>query len=86
MHEERCVIVFLHAEKKAPTDIHWHLLNVYRDQTVSVSTVRQWVVKYCEAVGHLCGSRYLQAWHAGSVITGENVYLMVVTMLKKSVL
>ena len=28
----------------APTDIHWCLLNVYGDQTVDVSTVRQWVV------------------------------------------
>ena len=33
----------LHAEKIAPNDIHRRLLNVYGDQTVDVSTVRQWV-------------------------------------------
>jgi len=34
---------FLHAEKVAPSDINWCLLNIYGDQTVDVSTVRQWV-------------------------------------------
>ena len=29
-------------KKMAPTDIHWHLLNVY----VNVSTVREWVVSF----------------------------------------
>ena len=29
-------------KKTAPTDTHQHLLNVYGDQTVDVSTVRQW--------------------------------------------
>jgi len=28
----------------APIDIHWCLLNIYVDQTVDVSTVRQWAV------------------------------------------
>jgi hypothetical protein len=42
--KQRCVTEFLHAEEIAPTDIHQHLLNVYRDQTVDVSTVRWWVV------------------------------------------
>ena len=37
---------FLHAEKIAPSDIHRCLLNVYRDQTVDVSTVRQWVARF----------------------------------------
>ena len=41
--KQRCITEFLHAEKVAFTDIHQHLLNVYRDQTVNVSTVRQWV-------------------------------------------
>ena len=41
--KQRCVIEFLHVEKIAPSDIHRRLLNVYGDQTVDVSTVRQWV-------------------------------------------
>ena len=41
-----CVTEFLHVEKMAPTDIHWCLLNVCRDQTVDVSTVRLWVVRF----------------------------------------
>ena len=43
--EQRCVIEFLHSEKKmAAIDIHWHLLNIYGGETVGVSTMRQWVV------------------------------------------
>ena len=34
------VTEFLHLERKAPTDIHQHLQNVYEDQTVDVSTVK----------------------------------------------
>ena len=40
------VTEFLHTDKMAPTDIHRHLLNSYRDQTVDVSTVRWWVVHF----------------------------------------
>ena len=39
--KERYVIEFRHAEKMAPINIHQHLLNVYGDQTVDVSTVRR---------------------------------------------
>ena len=42
--KQKCAIEFLHAEKMAPTDIHWHFLNIYGDQTVDVSTVKWWVV------------------------------------------
>ena len=42
--KQRCVIEFPHVEKMAPTDIHGRLLNVFGDQTVDVSTARQWVV------------------------------------------
>ena len=35
---------FLHAEKIVPTDIHHCLLNTDGDQSVDVSTVRQWVM------------------------------------------
>jgi len=41
--KQRCVIEFLYAEKIAPNGIHRHLLNVYGDQTVDVSTARRWV-------------------------------------------
>jgi len=44
--EQRCVIQFLQAEKMAPIDIHQHLLNIYGDQTMDVSTVRWWVVYF----------------------------------------
>ena len=44
--KQRCITEFLHAEKMVPTDIHQHLLNIYGDQTVDVSTVRQWVVHF----------------------------------------
>ena len=33
-------------KKKAPTDIHQHLLNIYGDQTVDVSTARQSEVRF----------------------------------------
>ena len=38
--KQRCKIEFPHADKMAPTDIYQHLLNVYGDQTLDVSTVR----------------------------------------------
>jgi len=44
--KQRCVIEFLHAEKIAPNDIHRCLLNVYGNQTVDVSTMRRWVVRF----------------------------------------
>ena len=33
-------------KKIALNDIHWRLRNVYGDQTVDVSTVRRWVVRF----------------------------------------
>ena len=42
--KQRCETEFFHVEKAAPTDIHWHLVNVYGDQTVDVSSVKQRVV------------------------------------------
>ena len=44
--KQRCVFQFLHAKKIAPKDIHRHLLNVYRDQTLDVNTVRRWVERF----------------------------------------
>jgi len=34
-------IEFLHVEKMAPIDTYWCLLNIYGDQTMDVSTVKQ---------------------------------------------
>jgi len=45
--KQRCVTEFLRAEKMAPTDIHWCLLNVYGDQPVDVSTVMWGSVCFC---------------------------------------
>ena len=40
----KAVTEFLQVEKMAPTDIHWHLPNVYGYQRVDMSTARQWCV------------------------------------------
>jgi len=40
--KQRCITEFLHKEKIAPTDIH----DICRDQTVDISTVRWWVVRF----------------------------------------
>lgn len=37
---QRCVTEFLHMEKSAPIDIYQHLMNIYVDQAVDVSTAR----------------------------------------------
>jgi hypothetical protein len=44
--KQRGVIEFVHAERIAPVDIHRCLLNVCGDQTVDVSIVRRWVVRF----------------------------------------
>ena len=54
------------------THWHWYLLNIYGDQTVSVSTVRQRVVHFSSGDSNIkdkCSGwpcRFLQVWHAGS--------------------
>jgi len=55
--KQSCVPEFLHVEKMANTGIHWCLLNIYGDQVVDVSTVRQWVV--CFSNGNDSGSPLL---------------------------
>ena len=60
--KQKCVTKFLYAEKMAPIDIHRCLLNIYGDQTVDVSAVRQWVVRLMSGdsnSGHLCWNRFL---------------------------
>ena len=44
--KQRFVTELLHMKKMAPTDIHWCLLNIYGDQTVDASIVRQLVVYF----------------------------------------
>ena len=88
--KQRCVTEFLHVEKIAPIDIHWCLLNFDGDQTVDVSTMRQWVVCFCSD-NSVSGSPLLvQTFMRGACrflfVAGENVHLMVVTMLENSVL
>jgi len=39
--KQKCVTEFLHVEIIAHTDINWHFLNVYGDQTLDMSAVRQ---------------------------------------------
>ena len=51
--KQRCVTEFLHAEKMAPIDIHRHLLNIYEDQTVNMSAVRWWVVRFSSGDGNM---------------------------------
>jgi len=73
---QSCVTEFLHAEKMAAIDIHSCLLNVYGNQTVDMSTVRQWVVHHSSGDSdvkdkpcfrYLC--RLLQVQHAGSFLS-----------------
>jgi len=59
--------------RKNGNNIHQHLLNVYGDQTVDVSTVRRWVVRFSRGDSDAEDKprsrqpcRFLQAWHAGS--------------------
>jgi len=44
--KQRCGTEFLHAKKIVPIDIHQHLLNIYEDQIVDMSAVRQWVMRF----------------------------------------
>jgi len=76
--KQRCVIEFLHAEKMAPIDIHWCLLNVSGAQTVDVSTLRQRVV-YFSGGDRDSGSSLLLRLFTSTIyrllfITGENAY------------
>jgi len=61
--KQRCVTEFLYAEKIAPTDIHWCLLNIYGDQTVDVSTARQWVVRFSSGNNDMKGKHTQMSHH-----------------------
>ena len=85
-----CGTEFLHALKMAASDIHWHLMDISGDQTVDLSTVRQWVVCFSSGNSNSGSPLLVQiftsmAWKL-LFIAGENAELMVATMLKNSVL
>jgi len=61
--KQRCVIEFLYAEKMAPIDIHWCLLNINGDQIVDVSTVRLWVVTVTWKKGHVLDGHAQLSWN-----------------------
>ena len=44
--KQKCATEFLQEEKMAPSDIRWHLLNIYGDQTVNVSKMKQWMARF----------------------------------------
>ena len=76
--KQRCVSEFPHVEKMAHIDSHQHLLNVSGNQTVDVSTVRQWVV--CFSSGDSGSPLLVHIISAACrllFITGENAQLMV---------
>ena len=59
--EQRGATQFLHAKKMAPIGIHRCLLNADGDQTVDVSTERQWAMRFSRGdgdSGHLHWCRF----------------------------
>ena len=44
--KQMCITELIPVEKIPPTDIHRCLLDVYKDQTVDVSSMKQWVVHF----------------------------------------
>ena len=54
----------------APTDIHQHLMNVSGDQTVDVSTVKQWVVHFSNGDSM---HALVHTWHKCIVNSGDYV-------------
>ena len=88
--KQRCKIEFLHTEKMESTGIHQHLLNIYGDQTVDVSTLR-WCVVHFSTGDSSSGSPLLVQIFTSTAyrllfIIGKNAQLVVVTVLEQSVL
>lgn len=64
-----CVCGGGNAHKHTPIDIHQHLLDVYGDETVDASTVRQWVIHFSinsnvwhTSSGSILAKMYNQWW------------------------
>ena len=85
--KHRCVVEFLHVEK---TDTHRCLLSVFVDQTMDMSTVRQWMVHFSSGDSNSWSPPLMQIFMSAAyrlfLITGKNAQLMVVAVLKTSVL
>ena len=77
----------LHAERMASIDIGGHLLNVNGDQTVDVSTVRQWVVCFSSSNSDSVSAPLVQISMSRACrllfIAGEVAQVMVVTVEKQ---
>ena len=88
--KQRCVTEFLRMEKNALLDIHRHLLNVYEDQPVDVSTVRWWVELFSSSNSYSGSPQLMQIFLSMAcrllIIVGENAQLMMVIVLKNNVL
>jgi len=76
-------------KKKPLTNIHWCFLGVFGDQTVCVSTVRQWVVHFSSGNSDSSSPPLVQIAVSTAnrllFITDKNAQLMVVAILQKSV-
>ena len=84
--KHRCATEFLHMETVGPTAIPQCSLNIYGDQRVDVSTVRQWVMRFSIDDSN-SGSPLLVQVLMSTVcrllfITDKNAQLMVVTVEK----
>ena len=81
------VIVLFYEIKMAPTDIHQHSHNVYGDQSVDLSTVRWWVVRFSSGNSDSASPPLVQIFMSTACslffITGKNAQLMLVTDLTR---
>jgi len=88
--KQRCVTEFICVEKMTPTDIHQCLPNIDGDQTVAVSTVKQWVVHFSSGDCTSASPPLMQVFTSMVCrllfIAGKNAELMVVAVLTNSVL
>lgn len=73
--KESSINEFHHVEKIVPSDIYQCLLNVDRNQTVHVSTVKQWATCFCSGVsGSLLLVQILRSTaHRLLFVASENV-------------
>jgi len=74
--------------KMTHTDIYQCLPNIYRDQTVNVSTAREWVVHF-SSDNNSGSDPQVQTFTSIACrlfITGKDVSLMAVILLKTAVL
>ena len=88
--KQKGVTEFLQVEKMAPVSLHQCLLNVFGDQTVDVSMMRQCVVHFSsdDSGSSLLMQIFVKAACSSySYFAGKkNAYLVMVTVLKNSVL